>query len=461
MNPYLPGTEHVPDGEPHIFGDRLYVFGSHDLTGAGEYCAGSYVGWSAPVNDLSDWRFEGEIYAKGQDPLDPDGDKIYYAPDVVPGNDGRYYLYYSICNSYVISVARADSPAGPYRYYGKVKNAAGHVIGSSEGDAYQFDPALLNDNGRIYLYSGQGLPVETVGGRVVKGAMVCELSDDMLTVKGEQKIITSRTENPFTENFFFEASSIRRYGDTYYFIYSPLPNTHYLCYATSSRPDGNFTYKGVLVSNADIFPEDPMRQIPLNYWGNNHGSLLELNGEYYIFYHRNTNACPYARQGCVEKITKLPDGSFLQAEVTSLGLAKSAWPAKGTYPAYTACLLQKKNMPAFQPYTFYEYSDKDPFITEDTEGLVFLENLTDMAMCGFRYLDAEGSEKNICVKARCAGGGKLEILANRIHCGEIKLTESPEWTLFKGDISLAPGKNEIRLVYQGEGKADILEFCIT
>lgn len=29
-NPYLPGKEHVPDGEPHIFGDRLYVMNRLD-----------------------------------------------------------------------------------------------------------------------------------------------------------------------------------------------------------------------------------------------------------------------------------------------------------------------------------------------------------------------------------------------------------------------------------------------
>ena len=29
-NPYLPSWEYVPDGEPHVFQDRVYVYGSHD-----------------------------------------------------------------------------------------------------------------------------------------------------------------------------------------------------------------------------------------------------------------------------------------------------------------------------------------------------------------------------------------------------------------------------------------------
>ena len=34
FNPYLPGWEYIPDGEPHIFGDRVYIYGSHDSFGA-------------------------------------------------------------------------------------------------------------------------------------------------------------------------------------------------------------------------------------------------------------------------------------------------------------------------------------------------------------------------------------------------------------------------------------------
>ena len=37
-NPYLPAWEYIPDGEPRVFGDRLYIFGSHDRFGAEGYC---------------------------------------------------------------------------------------------------------------------------------------------------------------------------------------------------------------------------------------------------------------------------------------------------------------------------------------------------------------------------------------------------------------------------------------
>lgn len=118
-NPYLPAWEYIPDGEPRVFGDRLYIFGSHDRFGAEGYCENDYVAWSAPVEDLSDWRYEGVIFRKDQTPWNT-RNQVYYAPDCVQGPDGRYYLYYFVVNSSIISVAVCDKPAGKYEYLGDV-----------------------------------------------------------------------------------------------------------------------------------------------------------------------------------------------------------------------------------------------------------------------------------------------------------------------------------------------------
>lgn len=32
-NPILPLTTYIPDGEPHVFGDRVYLYGSHEQAG--------------------------------------------------------------------------------------------------------------------------------------------------------------------------------------------------------------------------------------------------------------------------------------------------------------------------------------------------------------------------------------------------------------------------------------------
>ena len=111
FNPYLPSWEYIPDGEPYVFGDRVYVYGSHDYFNGYVFCMGDYVCWSAPVDDLGNWRYEGVIYPKTADPLNPEGKMCLYAPDVTVGPDGRYYLYYVLDKVSVVSVAVCDTPA--------------------------------------------------------------------------------------------------------------------------------------------------------------------------------------------------------------------------------------------------------------------------------------------------------------------------------------------------------------
>lgn len=57
-NPYLPEGTFIPDGEPHVFGNRLYLYGSHDKGRGMRYCPGDYQVWSAPVDDLTNWTCE-------------------------------------------------------------------------------------------------------------------------------------------------------------------------------------------------------------------------------------------------------------------------------------------------------------------------------------------------------------------------------------------------------------------
>ncbi len=110
FNPYLPSWEYIPDGEPHVFEDRVYVYGSHDRFNGHAYCLNDYVCWSAPTGDLSDWRYEGVIYKKTDDPFNEDGSMCLYAPDVTRGPDGRYYLYYVLDKKSCVSWLRSAMP---------------------------------------------------------------------------------------------------------------------------------------------------------------------------------------------------------------------------------------------------------------------------------------------------------------------------------------------------------------
>lgn len=127
----MPLNEYIPDGEPHVFGDRVYLYGSHDLAGGNTYCMGDYQFYSASIYDLHCWESKGISYHAVQDPGYVRERPQMYAPDCVKGNDGKYYLYYAMGGfngkgGYhgPIQVAVSEEPDGPFRFYGTVQDLA-------------------------------------------------------------------------------------------------------------------------------------------------------------------------------------------------------------------------------------------------------------------------------------------------------------------------------------------------
>ena len=190
-NPYLPSYEYIPDAEPYVVDGRVYIYGSHDLFNGFSFCLGDYVCWSAPVDDLGNWRYEGVIFRRQQDPAVPAKNRVdcgMAAPDMQQGPDGRFYLYYFIGGTKMISVAVSDKPGGPYKFYGYVHYEDDVPIGK-KGEPLQFDPAVfIDDDGKVYLYTGFSLtsnPILLKGSKpTLHGPMCFELDPkDMLTVK--------------------------------------------------------------------------------------------------------------------------------------------------------------------------------------------------------------------------------------------------------------------------------------
>ena len=277
VNPYLPSWEYVPDGEPHIFGDRVYVYGSHDQYNGWVFCQRDYVCWSAPVDDLTQWTCEGVIYRKTDDPMNADGSMCLYAPDVAQGPDGRYYLYYVLDHLSIVAVAVCDTPAGQYRFLGHVHYPDGTRLGEREGDEPQFDPGVLREGDVTYLVTG----FCGEGDKSRHGAMLTVLGSDMLTIVQAPRCIAPGCEyaagTGYEEHPFFEGPSLRKIGERYYLIYSSLA-MHELCYAVSDTPTGEYRYQGVLISNCDRHIDSyKAADKPTAYGGNNHGSILEVN----------------------------------------------------------------------------------------------------------------------------------------------------------------------------------------
>ena len=111
---------------------------------------------------------------------------------------------------------------------------------------------------------------------------------------------------------FFEASSICKHEGKYYFVYSSILS-HELCWAVSDRPDSGYRCGGTLVSIGDIGLKGRAAADSLNMLGNTHGGVENINGQWYVFYHRQANRTNYSRQACAERRATggraLPDAS--------------------------------------------------------------------------------------------------------------------------------------------------------
>lgn len=464
FNPYLPADEFVPDGEPYVFGDRVYVYGSHDYYDGDVFCMGDYVGWSAPVNNLADWRYEGIIYGITDDPLNPEGKGMLYAPDVTVGPDGRYFLYYVCSHIGNVSVAVCDSPAGRYQFYGHVHYADGTLLGAKEGDEPQFDPGVLTEGDKTYLYTG----FCGFGDKSRSGAMCTVLGPDMLTIVQAPKIVVPGScyseGSEFEGHAYFEAASIRKKDGKYIFIYSSQV-MHELCYAVSDKPDDGFKYGGVLISNCDLGIDSYKKANMIsNFGANNHGSAIEINGKWYIFYHHHTNGTWYSRQVCAEELPIREDGLFGQAEITSCGLNGGPLRAEGYYPAYIACNL-------FYPDEEWSYRDHNfayqPNITklkvtlDEPSGEYVVANFTNGSVIGYKYFDFKGV-KRVSVYVHGYAHGTLEVRTqwDGEAVGSAELHADNYWNRIDVDVNIEDGVKPLYFTYHGTGNPLVKGFEI-
>lgn len=395
QNPYLPLWEYVPDGEPYVFEDpdkpgeyRVYIYGSHD-TMKDAYCGRDQIVWSASVNDLTAWRYDGVIFENRKDRdgncLNGDGaGDILYAPDVAMRvENGRkvYYFFPNIQGDERCSlIARSSRPDGPF----VACNWDKHDPRLADG-VMRFDPAVfIDDDGRVYGYWGFGhsqmaeLDPATMA-RVKPG---CEILDEVIS--------SYESEGEFN---FYEASSMRKVKDKYILIYSSmmpegafgLPRCNYnLAWAYSESPLGPFTYGGILIDARarDIDAETGKSICTANPYGNTHGSICEINGQWWVFYHRQTGVDEYSRQAMVAPITveveEGPGGKvhISEAEYTSEGFRTEGLNPLHKSAAGWACyLLEPKGVKQEYPNFFHSGSYIRASRLEDCDAYVGPFNL--------------------------------------------------------------------------------------
>jgi hypothetical protein len=430
-NPVLPLGIHIPDSEPHVMPDgRVYVYGSFDNR-EDVFCSEEYHVVSTPDmkswtiydksldgNDIEwsnntdyphypgiDWSHPTpfilkmlELHPEDKEAFEKEDDgpkpNLLFAPDCIE-RDGKYYLYFCM-NDDSEGVAVSDRPEGPFTDW-KLLPIGG------------IDPAVfIDDDGQAYLYWGQLFS---------HGA---KLYDNMVTLDEG-----SITDDLVTEvdHYFHEGSSMRKIGDTYYYIYACIaygkPTS--IGYSTGKSPMGPFEYKGVIINNEFCDPAS---------W-NNHGSIVKFGDQWYVFYHRCSRGVQQHRRLCIEKIEILPDGTIPEVRMTSQGAGDPFAPGEAIM-GYQACEVHG-----------------GCYIDLDDEYEEALTHLDAGCKAVFRYVKSDADRQSVRLIA--SGHGELAVLLNGAKAGSLSV-DCDEYTEISAAISAPAGEAELVIeVTAGKG----------
>jgi arabinoxylan arabinofuranohydrolase len=409
QNPIVPPGLYIADPSAHVWKDgKLYIYGSRDENPAW-YC--SHDHYVLSTNDLLHWEITKDAFASaGKNDQVSYSDDLLYAPDC-QYKDGIYYLYYCLATGInTEGVATSKSPTGPF-VNGKVIDLAG---------INQIDPCVfIDDDGQGYYIWGQS------------SAKMAKLKPNMTGIDQSTIIDGVVTEK---EHFFHEGGYMVKRNGLYYFIYAHMGRAGMptcIGYATSKFPMGPFKYGGVIIDNDHCDPGN---------W-NNHGSIVEFKGQWYVFYHRASHNSVTMRRTCMEPVTFNEDGSINEVEMTTQGAAGPLNPLL-KMDAERACLFTGNvRIVAF---------------TADNEELTGIRN-EDKA--GYKYFNFEsGIDSVTFMVAPGVQAGKIDIgLDNRWgpSIGTLDIPgngDGKTWITVSGKISQVKGVHAIWLRFSGTGE---------
>jgi arabinoxylan arabinofuranohydrolase len=407
VNPILPSHYLIPDGEAHRFSDgRMYLYGSSDIRGSTAYCSHEYRVFSS--NDLIDWTDGGVSFdsARSHAPAEA----WLYAPDCME-YQGKYYLAYCTDGDRE-GIAVSDSPMGPF--------AAARPVQGADGDG--IDPALfLDDDGQVYYFWGQ---------YHLRGARLDMTNFSVVPASVQTHLLEEKKDG------FHEGACIRKRGAWYYAIFADISRGRPTClgYAMSRNPVGPYEKKGVIIDNIGCDPET---------W-NNHGSIEQFQGKWYVFYHRACQGGRFTRRACIEPIAFNDDGTINEVEMTTQGCSPPI-PATDVVEAWRACFFSGKLRTAVT-------DESDP---KSGEHLTLIE---DGAWAAFKYIDfGTGSISRFTVRAASAAeGGRIEVRLDHpdgpviADCAVGKTGAWCNWKTFGAPVSGNPqGVHAVYLKFRG------------
>ena len=310
---YLFPSDYMADPSAHVFGNRLYIYPSHDReSGIPENDNGDHF-------DMQDYHVlclddpdqpEARDLGKILDVKDiPWAGRQLWDNDVVEKN-GRYYLIYCVkdkTDTFHLGVAVSERPEGPFI-----------PLPDPIRGSYSIDPCAFKDeDDEVYVYFGgiwggqlqryrDNRSLENAhlpeGAEPALPGRVVRMTADVTQFAEEPRpvIITDDEGNPLRADDphrFFEASWMHKYNGTYYFSYS-TGDSHLLCYATSNSPYGPFRFRGELLQ-------------PVVGWTTHH-SIVQWRGRWFLFHHDSvpSGGRTWLRSVKVAELQYEPDGTL-------------------------------------------------------------------------------------------------------------------------------------------------------
>jgi xylan 1,4-beta-xylosidase len=344
-NPILPGW--FADPTIKKFGDIYYIYATTDNE---MLASGAPTVWYS--KDFKNWyNYIMEIPSFSAKAI-----TNFWAPDIIEGDDGKYYLYFGNCEigcniyGYV-----SDSPVGPWE---KLSDQDVPVIsnGYPRENFPSLDAQFFKDtDGKIYGYWGTW--VHYNGGYAVGELNKSKMSEMVHSTN----IPLAQTPAPF------EAAYMMKKGSKYILMYSGASchdETYNVRYSYSDSPYGPFTPG----KNNPILSTNESQTVH----GPGHHSVLQENDDYYIVYHKHDYPMTrggLARQVCIDKMIFENDSTIKTVVPSNKGiedLVKSAVPENIAFKAKTTAssFYHLKS-------TQYDYEYKPSYATDDNNATMW------------------------------------------------------------------------------------------
>ena len=404
QNPII-RNQFTADPTARMFNGRVYLFPSHDIkvpegTNLRKdwFCMADYHVFSS--ENMTDWTDHGVIVSQGKVPWVDSTSYSMWAPDCVERN-GKYYFYFPANKStagpngrkgFGIGVAIADKPEGPYIPQSEpIKGIAG------------IDPNVLIDkDGQAYIYWSMG------------NIFVAKLKENMVELDSEPLAIPDLPTKGLKEGpWAFERNGL------YYLTFPHVENKiERLEYAMSNSPLGPFKMTGVI-----------MDESPLNCWTNHH-SLIEKDGQWYLFYHQNEYSPKFDknRSACIDSLFFNADGTIRKVVPTFRGVGLSSAIEKIEIDRYS--LKSGSGVSVAQLDVDYPFAGWKAILDKPDTWIQY--NSVDFGC---------NKPKSVLVNASSKTDGILEVRLNKFDgplVAKIKLRKGDGWQLSKAKIAGLP-----------------------